>query len=178
MLDRIDLSGHWSGFYTQHDHRRPISAELSQDGDRLIGTMNDDCTVIERSVSELAMEEGLPPGADEKIVEQIRSMVPEVPSGPIRAETQLPPRSHLEGEVDGRAVRFLKTYQGPSFTGYRVGDFRVGMLGEGQEVRYRGLLNDDGTVIEGQWQIDAVLGLPRRVEGGFWLRRQAPDGAN
>ena len=29
-----NLSGHWTGYYTQHDHQRPISADLAQDGDK------------------------------------------------------------------------------------------------------------------------------------------------
>jgi len=171
-----DVSGHWSGFYTQHDHRRTISADLAQAGDRLTGTMNDDCTLIERRVSELALEEGLAPGADEQIVKQLRALVPQAPAGPVLAEVQLPPLSLLDGEVVGRAVQFEKTYQGQTFAGYRIGDFRVGQLGEGHRVHYRGRLNEDGTEIEGRWQMESETGLTRRIEGHFWLRRQVLGG--
>jgi len=174
MPKLIDLSGHWTGYYTQHDHRRPISADLSQDGDRLSGLMNDACTAFESSISELVMEEGLPPGTDEQLVEHLRSAFPDAPPGPVRAEVRLPSTSVLEGEVNGRSVQFLKTYQGQHFKGFRIGDTRLGQLGTEQEVIYRGRVSADGSEIEGRWQIpgDPSLALPMsRTQGGFVLRR-------
>lgn len=169
-----DLSGHWQGFYTRHDHPRPMTAEFDQDGDRLTGTMNDDCTLFDASVSDLVMEEALPPGTDEQIVERLRSMVPELPEGPVHAEVMLPHNSVVDGEVQGHTVRFLKTYQGTYFTGYRVGDLRIGMTSESHEVQYRGSVSLDGTEIEGRWYLEQVSipGLSRRAEGGFWLRKR------
>jgi hypothetical protein len=172
-MDRHDLTGHWDGYYIQLDKRRSISADLDQRGDHLSGMMNDDCTRIEATVAELALAEGLPPGADEAIVEHLRSLVPDAPDVPIRAEVCLPPKSTLDGEVAGRVVRFRKTYQGQHFTGYRIGDVRVGSLGQGQEVDYWGQLSADGTEIEGHWRLpgDPDRGLSRRLGGSFFLRR-------
>ncbi len=135
--------------------------------------MNDELTEFGAPIAEMAMEEGLPPGADEQIVEQVRTLCPWALTEKVLAEVEVPPDSLLEGEVDGDAVRFLKTYQGPFFAGYRVGDVRVGIAGEDQEVHYRGLLNADGDEIEGQW---LLTGEPKqgivRTEGRFLLRRE------
>ncbi|MBX6313788.1 MAG: hypothetical protein IRY99_12855 [Isosphaeraceae bacterium] len=167
------LSGHWEGYYSQHDAQWPIIADLDQEGERLTGTMNDVCTVIASSISELAMREGLPPGADEQIVQHVRSLIPNAQPGPVLAEVHLPPLSVLEGEVIGLSIQFRKTYQGLHFVGYRIGDLRVGRLGAAPEVLYRGRLNGDGTEIEGRWQAAGrpELGITRCIEGGFWLRR-------
>jgi len=175
-----DLSGFWTGFYTQHGHRRPISAEIEQDGEQIVGRMSDALTEFDRPIAEMAMEEGLPPGADERIVEQVRTVCPWALTEEVRAEVELPAESVLEGEVVGDAVRFLKTYQGPFFAGYRVGDVRVGITGHDQKVHYRGLLSPDGSRIEGQWLLP---GVPEsgviRSEGGFVLRRgRDPAGEN
>jgi hypothetical protein len=167
-----DVSGRWEGFFLQHGLKRPISADIHQEGDHLSGTMSDAETAFESSVSELAMEEGLPPGADEQIVEQVRSLVPGGYRLPVRAETLVPSDSVLDGEVAGDAVRFLKRYQGMSFTGYRIGDTRVGVSGEDQEVQYRGRISPDGNEIEGRWLLanSPAKGLVR-TEGGFVLRK-------
>ena len=172
----LDLTGRWEGYYTQHDHRRGIAATLVQRGEALTGTMTDQNPVIEASLAEVVLEEGLPPGADEQIVAQVRSLVPDAPAGPVRAESRLPAHSALEGEVAGRAVHFVKTYQGTHFAGYRVGEVRVGTLVEGHSVQYRGRVAADGDEIEGHWLIPAPPGLATRpAEGGFWLRR-LPEG--
>lgn len=176
-----DLSGRWAGFYTQHDRQRPITATFVQEGDRLVGRMNDDFTGFETSVSELALEECLPPGADEQIVEKVRSLCPGTENLPVRAEVRLPSESDVEGEVTGHAVRFLKTLRGPYFAGYRVGDFRVGVTGEDPEFQYRGVLSPDGTRIEGRWVLPdppAQHVLPTRAEGDFVLRRVGETSAN
>lgn len=168
-----DLSGRWAGYYSQRGHKRPITAEIEQEGEHLVGRMSDELTAFETSVSEMAMEEGLPPGADERIVEQVRTLCPWALTEEVRAEVELPSDSVLEGEVQGDAVRFRKTYQGPFFTGYRVGDVRIGIAGEDQQVHYRGLISADGRVIEGQWLLPGVPenGLVRS-EGVFVLRRE------
>ncbi|CAN5814177.1 hypothetical protein BH23PLA1_BH23PLA1_28710 [soil metagenome] len=171
----INLSGHWTGFYSHHDNPRPITAHLSQNGDSLFGTMNDEVTDFDDSVSELAMEEGLPPGADEQIVEKIRSICPEAPLEPVRAAFHLPSDSTVEGEVQGRAVLFRKTYQGQYFAGFRIGEIRVGKLGEDQEVQYLGTLSPDGNEIQGRWQVLDEDDVPlQRSSGSFVLRRAEP----
>jgi hypothetical protein len=169
----LDLTGRWSGYYSQHDHERPITLELDQDGARLTGTMHDRCTSIRTSLAELAMEEGLPPGADERITASIRAAYPDAPPDPIQAEVQLPPHSTIEGELDGRSIRFLKTYHGPHFAGYRIGEVRLGVLGADQEVQFLGRVSPGGDEIEGRWRFPGPpnpLWLPT-TEGGFYLRR-------
>ena len=151
MSTPIDLSGDWEGFYTQHDHRRPITAELAQEGNRLSGTMADSCTDFEMSITELAMEEGLPPGADEQIVGSIREQFPEAPLGPVVAEIHLPESSIIEGDVEDQSVRFIKTYQGEHEAGYRIGGMRMRWNTDTHQVQYQGRLSPNGQEIEGYW---------------------------
>lgn len=168
-----NLTGRWVGYYTQRGHERPISAEWSQDGERLVGTMNDAETTIESSVSDAAMEAGLPPGADEAIVAQVRSIAPAFSMLPVRAELIIPADSEVDGEVADGAVRFLKRYRGPFFTGYRLGDsVRVGVTGENPEVFFGGRLSADGDCIEGRWRLPTSGNPLMRNEGEFVLRRQ------
>jgi hypothetical protein len=174
MNQSNDLSGIWEGFYTQHDQERPIAATLEQEGTHLIGEMTDGCTELEASISEYAMSEGLPPGADEQIVEKIREAHPDAPPGPVMAEAELPPHSVLEGEVEGEKVRFVKTYQGEQFAGFRIGAMRVRWKVNGRQVHYQGLVSRDGNAIEGRWRIQGGLDPEThaiRTEGGFFLKR-------
>jgi hypothetical protein len=174
MATAVDLTGHWTGHYFQRDQARAITADLVQTGESLHGRMRDDQTEFEQSVFDTAAEAGLPPGADEQIFERLRRDFPDEPAAPIRAATTLPPTSVLEGTVQGRTVYFLKTYQGETFSGYRVGGRQVGLTLEGHGVHYRGRLSADGTTLEGQWWIDPLPGYgTRRTEGRFLLRRQA-----
>ncbi len=167
------LTGQWTGYYVQRDKRRDLAADLTQVGDRLRGGMRDLETQFELSVFEMAVEGGLPPGADELIVSRLRRQFPELPAEPIRAAMSLPSRSSLEGHVRGRTVYFLKTYQGEAFSGYRIGDHKVGVQLAGHAVHYKGVLAADGNCIEGTWWMDAQpqIGVPR-AEGIFVLTRQ------
>ena len=179
MAETRDLSGHWEGFFTQHGREWPISADLTQSGDYLAGVMRDEELVFETSVAELAMEGGLPPGADEKIVEQVRALLPGSEGLPVRAEVLVPSRADVSGRVAGDAVQFTKTYRGLFFAGYRVGDVRVGYGGEDQEVQYRGRISPDGREIEGRWRLpDSPVRSVIRSEGGFLLRRVGEPQAN
>ncbi len=118
----------------------------------------------------------MPPARTSRLSSRCRSLCPEgTVNQPVRAEIHLPKESILEGEVAGRVVRFLKTYQGQFFAGYRVGDMRVGIAGEDQEVHYQGTLSADGKKIEGHWHLSgpAPQGLLiSRTEGDFWLHRE------
>jgi hypothetical protein len=175
MTKPIELSGRWEGFYTQYNQERPITAELTQEGDRLSGTMADGCTDIAMSISELAMEQGLPPGADEQLVESIRETFPSAPPGPIVTESHLPPDSIIEGDVHGQSVQFLKTYQGQHSAGLRIGETRMPLqIASQHQVQYHGQVSPDGQEIEGRWSI--LSGSDEdstrvRSEGSFVLRR-------
>jgi hypothetical protein len=178
MSTSLNLTGRWLGHYQQHHRVHPIAAEFVHAGERLTGSMRDQETQSEYSVFQVAAEAGLPPGADEQIVAALREMVPDAPSGPIRYVSHLPPESALEGRVNGNDVYFLKTYQGASFGGYRVGDKLVGQKKAGHSVHYRGQLRPDATEIEGVWWIEADPdGGTRRTEGLFTLRRQEGSGS-
>jgi hypothetical protein len=175
MTREAGLTGQWEGHYEQRDQRRAMAADLLQEGDRLTGTMRDEQTEFEMTVYEMAAECGLPPGADEQIVGALRKQFPEMGGARIRALTTLPAESSLEGRVRGRTVVFRKTYRGEAFSGYCVGERRVGVSVKGHAVEYRGTLAEGGDVIEGSWWIEADnrRGV-RRAEGSFVLRRQRP----
>lgn len=178
-MSKPDLSGTWRGYYTQHGKERPISARFEQEGFQIVGRMNDELTEFESTVSEMAMDQGLTPGADERIVEKIRELCPWVSQEQIRAESVLPSDSLLNGEIEGLAIRFRKTYQGQFFSGYRVGDVRVGITGEDHEVYYQGRISPDGMEIEGKWLLREGLDHDGpRAEGGFYLRRQTVEAQN
>jgi hypothetical protein len=111
-------------------------------------------------------------GTDEQIEAKLRQMVPAVRGAPIRYVSHLPTHSALEGRRTGQTVFFLKTYQGTSFGGYKVGDQLVGIQKDGHAVHYEGQLSPDGLVIEGRWWIDADPAYAtRRTESTFLLRR-------
>ena len=172
MSPAAELTGRWVGHYRQRDREYPIAAELVQVGQRLSGSMRDGQPDRECSTFEAAFEAGLPPGADEQIEARLREIVPEAPAGPIRYVSNLPTTATLEGVRRGQRVSFLKTYQGTSFGGYKVGDKLVGVRMDGHSVHYEGQLSPDGLVIEGRWWIDADPGYgTRRTEGLFMLRR-------
>jgi hypothetical protein len=160
----------------QHDQERPITADLIQTGERLSGAMCDGHPQNEYSLFELAQGAGLPPGADEHIEAQLREVLPDAPAGPIRYVSRLPPESVLEGSCKGQTVYFLKTYQGTSFGGYKVGDQLLGIHKVGHAVHYEGQVTPDGLMIEGRWWIEADPEYgTRRTEGFFTLRRAQGD---
>jgi len=172
MSAGFDLTGTWSGYYEQRDTRHPLTAELTQQGERLSGVMRDTDVHQERSLFEAAMEAGLPPGADEQIAGRLRDLISGAHNARIRYETELPRDSVLEGTVYGQTASFIKSYQGVHFSGYRVGDHRIGQTTENHAVHYSGQLSAYGTLIQGQWWIDPVPGPGvRRAEGLFLLRR-------
>jgi hypothetical protein len=169
----MDLTGRWHGAYVQHDRSHGVSADITQAGDRLTGFMRDHDTASESTVFEAAAEAGLPPGADEEIVANLRRLAPESSPSPIRYVSQLPAESSLEGSVVGNVVRFVKTYLGTSLSGYRVGERVIGSRREGHSVHYWGQVSVDGDEIIGEWFIeaDATKG-ERRTSGPFHLRRE------
>ncbi|MFO0949683.1 MAG: hypothetical protein U0835_00735 [Isosphaeraceae bacterium] len=172
MATHGDVSGGWSGEYLQHGRSSPISAELEQEGEQLSGSMRDGAPDRETSLFQAAAEAGLPPGTDERLTARIREMYPELSDQPITAVSHLPPTSRLEGWVRGDRVYFLKTYEGTSSAGFKVGDRLMVSEQPAHSVHYQGRLSPDGREIDGRWWIDAKpeLGHPR-LEGLFTLRR-------
>jgi len=172
MTEHADLTGPWAGHYSQHGQEHCISADFTQQGEQLRGRMRDRDTVSEKSVFETALDAGLPPGADEQIERSLRELFPDVGGARVRATSQLPSDSVLVGHVEGRAVYFLKTYQGEHFVGYQVGGHRIGNVIKGHAVHYQGRLSQDGRTLEGRWWIEQDLAEGvGRAEGTFTLRR-------
>jgi hypothetical protein len=171
------LSGRWDGHYTQHDAAREISAEFTHSGPKLVGFMNDFCTMIEGSVDDFVLEQRMPPGSDERIVARIRSMCPGLERFPVRTLVELPPLSTIAGRVERTRIEFVKTYRGEHFAGYQVGDRRIGLRGSDQEIVYQGLLNASGTEIHGRWRVAGIRkagSFSHRSVGTFVLRRVIP----
>jgi hypothetical protein len=83
----------------------------------------------------------------------------------------------LAGRRLGQTVSFLKTYQGTSFSGFKIGERTMGTERASHAVHYEGQLSADGCVIDGRWWIDADprLGIPM-VQGLFILRRTETRG--
>ena len=174
----MDVTGRWVGHYFQKDRPYPITADLVQEGERLTGRMRDGQPDREDTLFEMAVELGLPPGADEQIEVRLRQEVPELAAGPVRYISHLPGDSVLEGHCRGDQVAFVKTYQGTSVHGFRVGDRVVGHESPGHAVRYEGRVSADGRDLEGRWWIEANPDKGTgRVEGAFLLHRVEGDQA-
>jgi hypothetical protein len=171
MTTTSNLTGRWIGYYEQEGQRRPIVADLVQEGVALGGSMHDGQSDFDCSLFDLTAKAGLPPGADERIDANLRAMMPGA-RGPIRYVIDLPPESRLEGRCAGSTVSFVKTYLGESFQGYKVGEKVLGSREKGHSVHYQGLLSLAGDEIQGTWCIPAGPGhQSRRTEGTFLLRR-------
>ena len=173
MFRELNLAGRWTGSYCQQGRAQPIEADLVQAGESLTGSMKDGVTDKEYSVTEVAIEAGMPPGGDEQIVDRLRRMFPDAPATEVRYVTHLPPDSALEGWVRGLEVYFKKTCEGAHYGGYLIGDKLVGYQNAVHVVHYGGRISSDGQEIEGKWWIEETPGDgPRRAEGTFTLERQ------
>jgi hypothetical protein len=166
------LTGRWVGHYLQREKPFPITADLIEAGERLSGFMYDGEPDKNDSLSQVIAEAGLPPDAGAEIEANLREMVPDAPTGPVRYVSHLPSNSVLQGRRTGPTVYFLKSYQGASFSGYQVGNHLIGARNADHQVHYEGRLSPDGQVLEGRWWIDAnpEQGTPMS-EGLFNLRR-------
>src|SRR5262245_31819556 len=117
MGTEVNLTGSWEGFYSQFGGTHAIVAEFLQSGASLRGSMRDRETVTEKSVFEVALEAGLPPGSDEQIEESLRAMFPDASNARVRGKYEIPAVSTLEGDIRKRTVSFVKRYQGECFFG-------------------------------------------------------------
>ncbi len=179
MVDPIDVTGLWSGSFTRLGQSRRVAARIQQVGQTLVGTMNDDSVDLESTISDVALLDALPPGADEAVVDQIRALIPTGPWQPVFVMFHLPEESDLRGQIQGPQVQLWKRYRGHHFAGYRMGDYRIGTLGEGQEFVLQGSLNSDGSEIHGRWHaVGEELSLFHQARGPFVLRRSRMIGVN
>jgi hypothetical protein len=173
VVEPINITGRWIGSYRQHERDNPITAIFAQVDGNLQGKMTDGITKVDQSVFDAAFEAGLPPGADEQIVVLLRKEFPDAPRTPIRAQSNIPEFSTLEGEIRGRDVRFLKEYIGDHFNGWLVGDKLIGTTIADHSVQYAGTLSEDGKSIEGRWTVSTSRKRDSAtVSGSFILRRE------
>lgn len=178
MPNPMNLTGHWTGSYSQNAAAHPIEATITQTGDQISGTMRDVQPDRELTVFDAAAECGLPPGADEQIEAKLREMFPDAASCPIRYITHLPPDSSLNGHIKDSLLYFLKSYIGEHYGGYKVGERFIGETTEGHSVHYEGKISSDAQTIEGTWWINPpAKSRERRVDGSFTLRRDSHDQA-
>jgi hypothetical protein len=166
-----DLSGDWEGYYKQSGASRRIAATLLQTEDRITGTMRDLETEFDRSLFDAALEAGLPPGADERLDQQLRQMCPGGGKGPIRSKSRLPSDSELEGTVQGDFVTFVKTYKGQHFLGFQVGSEEIGWTIGNHAVEYKGRIEEQGKRIAGVWTIYQSRASRGVSQGPFVLER-------
>lgn len=172
-MSTVDLSGRWIGHYEHDDVEFPISVELLQTGDRISGFMRDDEPDEEYTVYDPSSAVRNTRKDDEPIDRKLLALIPQAGLQPIHWVSHLPPDSILLGKLTGRTVSFVKTYQGISFQGYRIGDKYFGEESPGRSVDYEGQVSLDGLRIQGNWWIESnpAIGTPR-VEGRFSLRRE------
>ena len=162
-MTTFDLSGEWAGHYRQNGGRHGISMRIAQRGESFVGAMRDADTL-------LASRETLHAQAADG-----ESKQPEV-LGEAEVLSAVPEHSIIEGEVAGRVVTFVKSYQGKSSTSVWVGA-RANMTFEfpGHQVFYRGTLDAAGQVLTGHWKIPPHHGGPP-LRDRFELRRMPAPG--
>jgi hypothetical protein len=157
-MTTIDLSGDWEGHYEQNGGRHGISMHVAQRGNSFVGAMRDADTVLaSREVLHAQPVEG--EGAQPQVV------------GEAEVLSTLPERSIVEGELVGRVVSFVKSYQGKSTTSVWVAD-RANMTFEfaGHRVHYHGTLDVGGDELAGHWSLPSQQGGPP-LRDRFVLRR-------
>jgi hypothetical protein len=171
-MSSLILTGRWIGFYLQEGKESPITADFLEAEDRLSGFMYDGQPDKDFTLSQTIAEAGLPSATEEQLEAKLREMVPDAPTDPIRYVSHLPTNSILQGRRTSRAVYFLKSYQGASFAGYRIGEHLIGVQQSNHQVHYEGEISADGRFLEGRWWIepDLAQGTPG-TEGRFSLPR-------
>ena len=153
-----DLSGDWEGHYVQDGRAHGISMRVVQRGQSFVGEMRDADTLLAGSqkLDRTTM------GGD-TMAERL--------FGEVEILAELPERSVVEGEVQGRVVTVTKTYQGPTHTSVRLaGKTEIVLQVTGHAVRYLGTVAYDGRELAGHWSIDPKDGSPR-LRDRFLLRR-------
>jgi hypothetical protein len=174
-----DLTGRWLGFYRYRSEEMglfPITADVRQEGPRIVGEMYDQVT--ERSVLldrllDLCREDFTP-----RARAKVEANIALVGTREIEVRWHLPDAADIEGVVDGDRIRFTKTYRGSCLAAWSVADRTVG-TGERRRhrVHYSGQLDRERGMIVGQWTIrqSGPLGwlLPPEGRGGFELYRKS-----
>jgi len=156
-----DLGGDWEGYYVQDGRQHGITMRLAQRGQSFVGSMRDADTLL-AGTQKLDREIF----GDDTMAARLL--------GEVEILAELPEHSVVEGEVNGRVVDFIKTYQGPTHTSVRLaGKGEMVFEMTGHAVRYLGTLSTDGAEITGHWTIEPKDGA-RLMRDRFTLRR-APN---
>ncbi len=156
-----DLGGDWEGHYVQDGRKHGITMRLAQRGQSFVGSMRDADTLL-AGTQTLDREVF----GDDTMAARLL--------GEVEILAELPERSVVEGEVHGRVVNFMKTYQGPTHTSVRLaGKGEMVFEMTGHAVRYLGTLSTDGAEITGHWTIEPKDGA-RLMRDRFTLGR-APN---
>ena len=158
VTTHADLSGDWEGHYVQDGRTHGITMRVAQRDQSFVGEMRDADTLLAGSqkLDRAAM------GGD-TMAERL--------FGEIEILAELPERSIVEGEVQGRVVTFTKTYQGPTHTSVRLaGKTEIVLQVTGHAVRYLGTVATDGRELAGHWSIEPKDGSPR-LRDRYLLRR-------
>ena len=152
----LDLTGTWEGHYLQTGRRHGISMQVVQRGQSFVGRMRDVDTVL------ASQEQLRTPNSKNPKVEVITNA---------DVMSTLPEFSIVEGEVEGRVVTFVKSYQGKSTTSVWVGDTATRTFEfPGHQVNYVGTLDVKGEVLHGHWSIPPRNG-EKALRDRFELRR-------
>jgi hypothetical protein len=151
-----DLTGSWEGHYLQNGRRHGISMRVAQRGQSFVGRMRDVDTLL------ASQEQLRTPSRTNPKVEQISDA---------EVMSTLPEYSIVEGEVEGRVVKFVKTYQGKSTTSVWVAD-TAAMTFEspGHQVSYLGTIDGKGELLTGRWSLTPKPG-EKALRDRFELRR-------
>lgn len=157
-----DLGGDWEGHYVQDGRKHGITMRVAQRGQSFVGSMRDVDTLL-AGTQTLDREVF---GEDTMAARLL---------GEVEILAELPEHSVVEGEVHGRVVNFMKTYQGPTHTSVRLaGKGEMVFEMTGHAVRYLGTLSTDGAEIAGHWTIEPKDGA-RLMRDRFTLRRASAD---
>jgi hypothetical protein len=154
-LGLVDMTGRWVGFYPYlrvQIGAFPMTAELRQEGNRIIGEMYDQITehseLLERFF-ELRRDELSSTGRS-----QIEWAIHQFGAETVVVNWRLPDTSDFEGRITGDRVEFTKTYRGSFEGAWAVGGREIGSVERrGHRVQYSGHLDREKGFIAGEWFI-------------------------
>ena len=151
----IDLTGRWQGHYEQNRGRHGISMVVAQRGSSFVGRMRDADTLIAKHKK--LDSPGPGPSGRTTDVEVVHS---------------LPEESHIEGNIEGAAVQFVKRYLGKATSSlWGAGSSSVHQEKSDHRVFYHGDLLEGGNLLRGEWRIPSDSEDEPDLVDRFELRR-------
>ncbi|MGB3967812.1 MAG: hypothetical protein WBO45_13855, partial [Planctomycetota bacterium] len=149
--------------YQQNGGRHGITMQVVQRGQSFVGSMRDADTVL---ASRARMQQEPAGGGKGRTAE-------------VDVLSTLPEHSTIEGEVEGRLVEFVKSYQGKSSTSvWGPGGKSMTVESPGHRVHYRGTLDATGSVLRGVWRIRPREADDEPLRDQFELRRRGTGTAS